>query len=586
MEDSARAHAIAVANSAMWAAFGDALGFITELADSVAAVQRRLGSAEVTKLTSWRRQVGGQFGAEVELPSGCYSDDTQLRLSTSRAIREDGSFDVDAFAKIELPVWLSYALGGGVGTKEAARHLISRKVGWSSNFFATKRSHYFQAGGNGAAMRIQPHVWAAAPGLSHNVWLADVVRNAVCTHGHPRGIAGAALHGAILRLTLETGSVPSPSDWHEPVAIVRKVADALRADDVLRLVWLPTWEQAQGGSLEECFDAVAIECESDIQALREWRPSSAREYEEAVRAIGGLDRATRGSGTKTAILAMALAWWASQQEPGEVLASAANVLASDTDTIATMAGALLGARLRDELRMPPGKPMDSEYIHSEAVRMARVSQGRLAAKAFVYPDLLHWIAPKNQSDVLGMWDDKPGLAGLGTVRLDGAPIVGVGSRASRWQWAVLDFGQRLLVKRRAKLPELDDRLKPRARSAGSDLKRDRPKRPDDTGDGPSPTGSSFQRETVPVRAAIQESPLPTGSQRRLFEGTSESERAGPRRLSVDAAFDIARERGFAPSTVGGLLLQLADQEGGTDLAVAFAGLVARARSRMGRGTRG
>ena len=90
------------------------------------------------------------------LPAGCYSDDTQLRLATGRAIRPD-SFDVEAFAKVELPVWLGYALGAGKSTSAAALNLSKPRTSWFANTF----KGWTESGGNGAAMRIQPHVWAA-----------------------------------------------------------------------------------------------------------------------------------------------------------------------------------------------------------------------------------------------------------------------------------------------------------------------------------------------------------------------------------------------------------------------------------------
>ena len=109
----------AIKKSALWAAYGDALGFITELTDEK-GLKWRTGTSRIIKTIPWKRKIGGQFGVIVDLPAGCYSDDTQLRLSTCRAIRGDGKFDVEAFAKVELPVWLSYALGAGRGTKTAA----------------------------------------------------------------------------------------------------------------------------------------------------------------------------------------------------------------------------------------------------------------------------------------------------------------------------------------------------------------------------------------------------------------------------------------------------------------------------------
>src|ERR1700729_2272988 len=111
-----------IQNSMLWAAYGDALGFITELVSSK-EVYKRTHANVASKTVPWFYMVGGHYGAEIELPAGSYSDDTQLRLAVCRAIRGDGIFDVEAFAKIELPIWLSYSLGAGKGTKAAAAAL-------------------------------------------------------------------------------------------------------------------------------------------------------------------------------------------------------------------------------------------------------------------------------------------------------------------------------------------------------------------------------------------------------------------------------------------------------------------------------
>ena len=100
-----------VRRSALWAAYGDALGWISELVDEKGLSRRTLGKP-LRHPIGWKRRIGGRAGITVDLPVGCYSDDTQLRLATARSIRPDG-FDVEAFSKVELPVWPSYALGGG-----------------------------------------------------------------------------------------------------------------------------------------------------------------------------------------------------------------------------------------------------------------------------------------------------------------------------------------------------------------------------------------------------------------------------------------------------------------------------------------
>ena len=123
--DSAQ-RAARIRRSALWAAYGDALGWISELTDE-AGLMRRTRGEPLAEPVTWKRRIGGRTGVTTSLPKGCYSDDSQLRLATSRAIRADG-FDVEAFAKVELPIWLSYALGGGRSTTAAAEHLAKNPV--------------------------------------------------------------------------------------------------------------------------------------------------------------------------------------------------------------------------------------------------------------------------------------------------------------------------------------------------------------------------------------------------------------------------------------------------------------------------
>ena len=152
---------------------GDALGWISELVDEKGLDRRTLGKP-LRHPIGWKRRIGGRAGITVDLPVGSYSDDTQLRLATARSIRPDG-FDVEAFSKVELPVWPSYAFGGGRSTSAAAANLAKPRVQWFANTF----KGWTKSGGNGAAMRIQPHVWATSTPDDPKSFLSDVVKNAV-----------------------------------------------------------------------------------------------------------------------------------------------------------------------------------------------------------------------------------------------------------------------------------------------------------------------------------------------------------------------------------------------------------------------
>jgi len=403
------------------------------------------------------------MGPTVELPAGCTSDDTQLRLAVGRCIRTTGRFDVEVFSKVELPVFLSYQLGAGRGTKAAAHALAKRTTRWFSNLFDERNLRYVNCGGNGAAMRIQPHVWAARD-AKPETYLAPLLRDVVCTHGHPRGILGASLHAFALATTLHQSFVPEPDRWPAMVGHLSQIEHVMAADDVLSERWLPAWESAASRSFSEALTETIMELQHQIELaaaaaarLREGE-DGIRIYAELARSLGGLRKETRGAGTITAVLSLWLAWAFSSDPIGGLRASSF-LINSDTDTISTMAGALLGVVAADE---PPGELLDRELITNEARRLEALAQER-PAPSFPHPDPLHWQPPPSLADALGLIDDEPAVAGLGSVRFLGELIPGGGNREELWQWAITAYGQTLLIKRRSELRDLPLGAQPRSR---------------------------------------------------------------------------------------------------------------------------
>jgi ADP-ribosylglycohydrolase len=453
------ADAAHVVSSALWAAWGDALGFPAELGREAHDAQRRLGGASPAEPYSWSRRVGGRNGPTVTLPAGTYSDDTQLRLASGRCIRASGHFDAEAFSKIELPILLSYGLGVGRGTRAAAQYIARRSVRWNSNFFATRSSTYVNGGGNGAAMRIQPHVWAARS-ADPDALFPGVLRDAVTTHGHPRGILGAALHALTLAHVLHHHEAAPPATWGRLAGSLLDIAPLMAADDALAERWLPLWEREAGSSWTEAVDQVANEIRGMLdlaaQAALSQRPLEER-YEELAARLGGLDPRSRGAGHISAVLAMWLAWVA-RDSPDRGVIAAATLQGSDTDTVASMAGGLLGPLTH---QAPPGMLQDLPLLKSEALRLWRIGQ-RQPVEDFAHPDPLRWEPPATQSDVVGIVDDDFVVAGLGSATpmsdlLQGRED-GVG-----WQWLRLDYGQTILAKRRVEPPTLPEQSLPRAR---------------------------------------------------------------------------------------------------------------------------
>ncbi len=423
-EQSARTHALASVSTAspdasaydvgnnraartrgsmMWAAYGDALGFISELVDRKGLDQRTQG-APLDHLMNWKRRIGGKWGVDVLLPAGCWSDDTQLRMAVVRSISRHG-FDVETFARIELPVWLSYALGGGRASKAAAKNLGKPRTLWYANTFPG----WTNAGGNGAAMRIQPHVWASQD--LRDDYMLGVITDSVCTHGHPRAIVGACFHAATLAHCLSTGTVP---DSDACVDIAARVGDTLRLIEehsILGSTWTGLWEQASGERFSNVWRQTVDELFAAIRAATDCMEAADgidTAYAGVVDRLGLRADEQQGSGILTTVAAVALASAAPKAHDGVV--AAANAIGTDTDTIATMAGALLGAC--DGTADLPEDPLDSAYLQREAERLIAVSRGE-QANNHTYPDLLTWSAPQTHADALVSDNGNLAVEGLG-----------------------------------------------------------------------------------------------------------------------------------------------------------------------------
>lgn len=480
------------------------------------------------------------MGPTVEMPTGCYSDDTQLRLAVGRCIRSSGRFDIEVFSKVELPVFLSYELGAGRGTKAAARSLGRRATRWFSNFFDSRGSRYLDGGGNGAAMRIQPHVWAAADGKPES-YIPPLLRDVLCTHGHPRGILGAAFHALALSAALHQGALPDPDRWERIVDYLPRIVGMVEHDDILAERWLPVWEDGVGRPFVEALDEAVAELREQIAiAARNARAFDGRDAENTYQRIagdlGGLKVATRGAGTISSVLAIWLAWCL-RDRPADAVRLSAELLGSDTDTIASMAGALVGAVAQED---PPGPVLDQDLIVEEARRLEGLRRGEPQG-SFAHPDPLRWQPPNTLSDALGLMDGRPAIAGLGHVEELGELISGHGNNPGGWQWVRTDYGQTLLVKRRSELHELPPTVQPRPRPPGTR-----------TGE----PASSPPRAIAPQESALPDDP--------------------------ETGITMLAERGFEPELIGRLLSHYGRQ--GATAAAVFATLFSTRLRERERGT--
>ena len=255
--------------------------------------------------------------------------------------------------------------------------------------------------------------------------------------------------------------------------------------------------------------------------------------------IGCLDLASKGSGTKTALIAAALAWGYRDRPTTDALLVAANLLGSDTDTIATMAGAILGAVARS---VPPEPILDRDYIEKEAGRLYAISVGN-ESLSFCYPDLMRWSPPKNQASAVGKLDNRIAVAGLGTATASGETFPGQGQERSVWQWLRLDLGQTVIAKRRADLSEL-------SRSAscipvnGQKVKTGTPEQ-----------NSLFPHNSDPMSPAQEEKTTRT----------------------LDAMTNDAIKAGFDPAVIGRHIIELSSANDGIERCLAYVAIISKAR---------
>jgi ADP-ribosylglycohydrolase len=178
-------------------AIGDALGWPNESRSK----NRAKRSKVVDRFVEWTRSSNSPRWHDEKILPGEYSDDTQLTLSVARSIIAG---DWEKFlAEKELPFWLNYERGGGGALLKAAKSCKEGFLLWQSNY----TRGYFNAGGNGAAMRILPHVIATAKMCNTTILMMDVAKDTLITHGHPRAFLGATCYAYALDYLLRKETV-------------------------------------------------------------------------------------------------------------------------------------------------------------------------------------------------------------------------------------------------------------------------------------------------------------------------------------------------------------------------------------------
>ncbi len=352
------------------AAVGDALGWPQEL-EAKRIDKKSFSPAEVLNngFQEWVRKSGGQYYPHQEvILAGEYSDDTQLILCTARSLLY-GTRWWHHLTKRELPTWTSYERGGGGATKRAAYKWLTGIEPWSSSHNDKKR--YFDAGGNGVAMRILPHCLLSATETNFEKIAKNIIADGVTTHGHPRALLGALAYGFAIWVALrETNTL-------QYGAIIEKVLSEVNVWSVLPDLndICPTWKnsalQTTNGEYDKSWQDTIKEMLRLLELCRDGMKQGALSVErEVLTKLGCFDKSIKGAGTVSAAAAIFLASRFAAN-PFHGLLEAGFAHGADTDTLASMTGGILGAIAGIEwLGNHAAKVQDANYIQKIAEHLA------------------------------------------------------------------------------------------------------------------------------------------------------------------------------------------------------------------------
>ncbi len=348
-------------------AAGDALGWPQEMPRNV---PRHPAKGVHVEFEKWIRRSGGRYQPfeETILP-GEYSDDTQLTLAVARSRTNHGSAWWKAFTRVELPLWTLYERGGGGATKRAARAWADGHPPWKSNK-KNEVHQYFSAGGNGVAMRVLPHALFLAAQESSAVLMHDVVLDGSATHGHPRALLGATVYAyaawslARRSSTLRFGELldtllDEAPEWSKFPKSERDGGS-----------WFEAAEDATGARYHLIWDQTTCEMLELLEVARKGLQAGALADDHSVLKDLGCFGRTKGAGTSSAAAAVYLVARHAAQ-PVQGVLRAAFEKGADTDTLAAMAGGLMGCLCGVEW-LPTAwfQVQDAEYLRNIASRTA------------------------------------------------------------------------------------------------------------------------------------------------------------------------------------------------------------------------
>lgn len=357
------------------AAVGDALGWPNE----ARARSSSRESQRKREFVAWTKRSGGRFAPHEErISAGEYSDDTQLILAVSRA-RIYSSEWWKHLAHVELPFWTVYERGGGGATRRSAGSWLSGAAPWEKGTLAGK---YFDAGGNGVAMRILPHCLAHRSDETFSELAVDILSDGVTTHGHPRAHVGALAYGFALWSAFRLDSTLRYGQLLEEALEHKDIWGRLPS---LKGRWA-SWSAALPGGEEEYerrWNSTVHEMSDLLEcAHRGLRGGAIAGDFDVLTELGSFNPKVNGAGTVTAAAALYLVSRYAASSLEGVL-QAAFAVGSDTDTTASMVGGMLGA-INGISWVEPyvGQLQDAAYMRDIATALQEGATAKVDGRIF------------------------------------------------------------------------------------------------------------------------------------------------------------------------------------------------------------
>ena len=351
------------------AAVGDALGWPQEQRGG------RVGGRGTVipdlKFREWKRRSGGRFLPHEEtIRPGEYSDDTQLLICTARSILRGKSW-LQHFVQEELPAWSVYQRGAGGAVKRAAEAWASGKCPWSEAIPDEDRRRYFQAGGNGVVMRIMPHVAVSSNLNDFSELKLAILLNGITTHGHPRALIGAVVYGYVGWIALRNNTTLPYGMLIEAALDNRNEWTTLPDLELLPDDWSLFAKRSFDAEPQIIWDRTANETVDLLTRVRRGIHAGALAIDEDIlRGLGCFDSSVNGAGTVSAAGSIYLASKYAP-DPSHGIVGAAFAKGADTDTLASMTGALLGlVGGLDWLQNAVGPLEDSEFLQSLGAKIS------------------------------------------------------------------------------------------------------------------------------------------------------------------------------------------------------------------------